>query len=153
MAESLAWGLAEVRRALAEDHAARDVTTQLFGDAADAVAELRFEAEARLVVAGVPIVAAVFHELDPTVTVAAALDEGSWAPPGTTIATARGPARALLAGERVALNFLQRLSGVATIPDGRSMPCAGPAPGSHTRGKRRPDFVTSSCTRYELGTA
>jgi len=115
LAESLAWGLAEVRRALAEDHAARDVTTQLFGDAADTVAELRFEAEARLVVAGVPIVAAVFHELDPTVTVAAAMDEGSWAPPGTTIATARGPARALLAGERVALNFLQRLSGVATI--------------------------------------
>jgi nicotinate-nucleotide pyrophosphorylase (carboxylating) len=115
LAESLAWGLAEMRRALAEDHAARDVTTQLFGDAADAVTELRFEAEARLVVAGVPIVAAVFHELDPTVTVAAAMDEGSWAPPGTTIATARGPARALLAGERVALNFLQRLSGVATI--------------------------------------
>jgi len=119
LAESLAWGLAEVRRALAEDHAARDVTTQLFGDAADAVAELRFEAEARLVVAGVPIVAAVFHELDPTVTVAAAMDEGSWVggppQPGTTIATARGPARALLAGERVALNFLQRLSGVATI--------------------------------------
>lgn len=102
---------------MAEDHAARDVTTQLLGDAADAVAELRFEAEARLVVAGVPIVTAVFHELDPTVTVAAAMEEGSWGgtQPDATIAAARGPARALLAGERVALNFLQRLCGVATI--------------------------------------
>jgi nicotinate-nucleotide pyrophosphorylase (carboxylating) len=59
-------------------------------------------------------VAAVFHELDPPSR--DGRDGGRIVgQTGTTFATAHGPARALLAGERVALNFLQRLSGVATI--------------------------------------
>ncbi len=112
MAEGL--GVAEVRRALAEDHAAEDVTTRLLGAAAAGVAEARFVAEGRFVVAGLPVAAAVFQELDAGVTLTATAAEGSWAEPGRSLATARGRAAALLAGERVALNFLQRLSGVAT---------------------------------------
>jgi len=57
----------------------------------------------------------VFHELDPAAAVTPAIAEGAWALPGARLATVRGAAGALLAGERVALNFLQRLSGVATL--------------------------------------
>jgi nicotinate-nucleotide pyrophosphorylase (carboxylating) len=108
-------GLIEVRRALEEDRAGEDVTTRLLGAAVTQSADARFVAEGRLVVAGVPLVATVFHELDPAVVITPAIAEGSWAPPGATVATVRGAAGALLAGERVALNFLQRLSGVATL--------------------------------------
>jgi len=108
-------GLIEVRRALAEDRADADVTTRLLGAATTKSADARFVAEGRLVVAGVPLLATVFHELDPVAVVTAAIPEGSWALPGATVATVRGAAGALLAGERVALNFLQRLSGVATL--------------------------------------
>ena len=68
-----------------------------------------------MVVAGVPVVATVFHELDPNATVISDRTEGSTVDAGTTIVSVRGHAGALLAGERVALNFLQRLCGVATL--------------------------------------
>ena len=112
MTESL--GLAEVRHALAEDHAADDVTTRLLGAAANAPVSARFVAEGRFVVAGVPVTATVFHELDPDARLTPLSVEGSWVTRGAEIASVRGTAAALLAGERVALNFLQRLSGIAT---------------------------------------
>ncbi len=110
-----AFGLIEVRRALAEDRAGEDVTTRLLGAAAKQSAEARFVAEGRFDVAGVPLLATVFHELDPAAAVSLAIPEGSWALTGATLAAVCGGAGALLAGERVALNFLQRLSGVATL--------------------------------------
>ena len=113
MADTL--GLEEVRRALAEDHAADDVTTRLLGAATDGAATANFVAEARFVVAGLPVVANVFHELDPSAAHTPGITEGSWTAPGDVIATVTGNAAALLAGERVALNFIQRLSGVATL--------------------------------------
>ena len=65
-------------------------------------------------VAGLPVAKEVFAQLDPATTFDALLEDGARVPPDTTLATVRGPARTLLAGERTALNFLQRLSGVAT---------------------------------------
>lgn len=125
---------AVVRHALDEDHATHDVTTQLLGAAADEIATARFEAEGQFVVAGVPIVADVFQQLDPAATVTAALAEGAVASPGDTIATVQATARALLAGERVALNFLQRLCGVATITRAAVDAVAGTAAKiTHTR--------------------
>lgn len=108
-------GLSEVRRALAEDHARDDVTTRLLGTSAERTGEARFVAEDRLVVAGVPVVATVFQELDPTSRVTTSVADGASVDAGTTIVTVRGRAGALLAGERVALNFLQRLCGIATL--------------------------------------
>lgn len=107
-------GLDVVRRALAEDRATDDVTTGLLGPEADTVAMARFVAEGRFVVAGLPIAAIAFRELDPAATLTAEFGDGAWVGPGTAIATVRGRAGALLGGERVALNFLQRLSGIAT---------------------------------------
>ncbi|PYP18531.1 MAG: carboxylating nicotinate-nucleotide diphosphorylase [Gemmatimonadetes bacterium] len=109
------FGLREVQRALAEDRARDDVTTRLLGAAADAPGEARFVAEGRFVAAGLPILATVFCELDSRATVKHHVAEGTPVDAGTTLATASGTARALLGGERVALNFLQHLSGVATL--------------------------------------
>jgi nicotinate-nucleotide pyrophosphorylase (carboxylating) len=115
LADHQEFGLLEVRRALAEDHASADITTQLVGAAADLPAEAHFVAEGRFVVAGLPLLSTVFQGLDPRATVSPETREGSSTAPGATIATVRATARALLAGERVSLNFLQRLSGVATL--------------------------------------
>jgi nicotinate-nucleotide pyrophosphorylase (carboxylating) len=110
-----ALGQDEVRRALAEDRALDDVTTHLLGAAAERPAAGRFVAEGRFVVAGLPIAALAFEELDPRACLEPLTGEGAWTEPDTSLATVRGTARALLAGERTALNFLQRLSGIATV--------------------------------------
>jgi len=107
-------GLTEVRLALAEDRATDDVTTRLLGPAAARPAVGRFVAEDRFVVAGLPVVATVFRELEAAACVDTLVAEGAWVEPGAVLATVRGSARAQLAGERVALNFLQHLSGIAT---------------------------------------
>jgi nicotinate-nucleotide pyrophosphorylase (carboxylating) len=108
-------GADEVRRALAEDRADDDVTTRLLGARADAPAMGRFISESRFVVAGLPIVSRVFQQLDPAARLEPAIPEGDWSRPGATNATVHTSARVHLAGERVALNFLQRLSGIATL--------------------------------------
>ena len=132
MADAL--GLEEVRRALAEDRAGDDVTTRLLGPAADARAIARFVAEGRFVVAGLPIVEVIFHQLDPGGCLESHTAEGEWTGPEKTFATLRASGRAVLAGERVALNFLQRLSGVATLTRRAVDAVAGtPARITHTR--------------------
>ncbi len=115
MVEPPDFGLHEVRRALAEDRAAEDVTTPLLGTVAERRVEARFVAEGRFVVAGVPILSTVFQELDGAAAIMPCLPEGAWTEAGATIALVSGPAAAVLAGERVALNFVQRLSGIATL--------------------------------------
>ncbi|HKV71062.1 MAG TPA: carboxylating nicotinate-nucleotide diphosphorylase [Gemmatimonadales bacterium] len=108
-------GQAEVRRALEEDRAAEDQTTRLLGAGTQTPGTLRFVAEARFVVAGVPVVKEVFAQLDEGARLERGVDEGAWAQPGDILATVRGRTGALLSGERVALNFLQRLCGIATL--------------------------------------
>ena len=108
-------GLEEVRHALAEDAADQDVTTRLLGTAAADRATGRFIAGGDFVVAGLPVVATVFQELEPGAWLDVSAAEGSWVRSGDVFAVASASARALLAGERVALNFLQRLSGIATL--------------------------------------
>ncbi len=102
-------------RALAEDDAHRDVTTALLGDRARRPAVGRFRAESGFVVAGLPLVEAVFRAVDASTGMARLVVEGASAGPQCVIAEVRGPGGALLSGERVALNYLQRLSGIATI--------------------------------------
>ena len=92
MADAL--GLEEVRRALAEDRADEDVTTRLLGTAAHAPATARFVAEARFVVAGLPIAELIFHELDPRACLESHAAEGDWTEPEATFATLRAGGRA-----------------------------------------------------------
>jgi nicotinate-nucleotide pyrophosphorylase (carboxylating) len=103
-----------VKAALVEDQARDDVTTRALGDAARRQAEARFIAEERMVVAGLSVITATFQELDSGVTIQLTVEDGQWIEPGKLLGAAHGSAVTLLAGERVALNFLQRLSGIAT---------------------------------------
>src|SRR5512136_166702 len=99
--------------ALEEDLGRGDVTSQAVIDpASTAVAHL--VARQGLVLAGLDLATAVFRRLDASIAVTPLLSDGEEAQPGTGVATYRGSAAALLAGERTALNFLQRLSGIAT---------------------------------------
>jgi nicotinate-nucleotide pyrophosphorylase (carboxylating) len=67
------------------------------------------------VVAGLPILPIVFRALAPELSVDTLVQDGAAVQPGQRLALVTGPMRGLLAGERIALNFLQRLSGVATL--------------------------------------
>ena len=103
-----------VSRALAEDIGRGDVTTNATVPAG-ARGHGVLLAKSPLVVAGMAVAAAAFELVDPAAVLTPRADEGAACEPGAIIGEVRGPARALLTAERVALNFLQRLSGVATI--------------------------------------
>jgi nicotinate-nucleotide pyrophosphorylase (carboxylating) len=103
-----------VRRALAEDIGWGDVTTNELVPG-DAMARGIFLAKAPCTVAGLDVAAEAFRQLDPAVTVTVPRADGSVCEAGQTVATVTGRATALITAERVALNFLQRLSGVATL--------------------------------------
>ncbi|HMP74090.1 MAG TPA: carboxylating nicotinate-nucleotide diphosphorylase [Kiritimatiellia bacterium] len=99
--------------ALREDLAGGDITTEtLF--APDDLAEARILAKAPGVIAGLPVAERVFHRLDPSLTFLARVGDGDSVAPGDLIVELRGTARAILSGERLALNLLQRMSGIAT---------------------------------------
>jgi nicotinate-nucleotide pyrophosphorylase (carboxylating) len=103
-----------VRLALAEDIGSGDVTTDAVisrGQRARGVVM----AKSSCVIAGLDIVSEAFRQLDPDVTIAIRHPDGSRCEPGTVVAEYRGLAAALLTAERTALNFLQRLSGTATL--------------------------------------
>ena len=106
--------LHSVRIALSEDIGAGDVTTlATVPESAMAIAEMR--AREPLVVAGLPLAEAAFRELSAQVRIESAVNDGARSAAGDTLMRISGPARALLTAERVALNFVQRLSGVATL--------------------------------------
>lgn len=102
-----------IRRALAEDLGSGDVTSESFIPQ-EHRASARLLAKEDAIVAGLTVAAAVFQQLDPNLTMELPLADGSPISSGTIVLTATGPTRTLLAAERTALNFLQRLSGIAT---------------------------------------
>jgi nicotinate-nucleotide pyrophosphorylase (carboxylating) len=102
-----------IRRALAEDLGDGDVTT-LNTIPPDAAYTGDFLVKAPGIIAGLQVAARVFGDLDPSVQFQALAAEGDRVNGGDVIATVTGPGRAILSGERVALNLLQRMSGIAT---------------------------------------
>lgn len=115
---------AKVREALEEDGAGDDVTSAAVVPA-DLRAEAALTAGGEGVVAGLAVTGAVFRAVDPSIAFAPALADGAAVGSGTLVATVDGRLRKLLAAERVALNFLQQLSGVATLTR-RYVEAAGP---------------------------
>src|SRR5688500_8071089 len=103
-----------IARALAEDVGTRDVTTEAV-IAAGTRARARIDQKEPGLLFGLDVAEAVFRQLDPDVALNRLRPEGEWlADPPVPVLELEGDARALLTGERVALNFLQRLSGIAT---------------------------------------
>ncbi len=103
-----------VQDALAEDLGPGDATT-VATIPAEAAAVAYMRARESIVVAGLQFAEAAFRKLSPSVTIKWHSRDGKSEPAGSTLLEVRGPARALLSAERVALNFVQRLSGVATL--------------------------------------
>jgi nicotinate-nucleotide pyrophosphorylase (carboxylating) len=99
--------------ALAEDIGAGDLTSEYFLGTGSGGARIFLKQPA--VVAGVETAVEVFHRLDPRLEVHVHTVSGTRALAGATVLEVRGPLRSILSGERVALNFLQHLSGVATL--------------------------------------
>src|SRR5215212_2233797 len=101
-----------VDRALAEDVGGGDVTAEATVPAeARAIATISQKAPG--VISGLGVAEAVFRRLDPEATVERLGPEGEWREAGAGVLRVEGSARALLTGERTALNFLGRLSGIA----------------------------------------
>ena len=102
-----------VAAALAEDVGGGDLTAALIDQ--DTVVGATVIARESLVLAGHPWAAEVFRQLDESIQVDWYIEDGQRADPDDVICKLVGPARALLTGERTALNFLQTLSGTATV--------------------------------------
>ncbi|HEY8149246.1 MAG TPA: carboxylating nicotinate-nucleotide diphosphorylase [Vicinamibacteria bacterium] len=106
-----------VRQAIEEDVGARDATTEATVDA-EARATGVFVAKQPLLIAGLDVALEVFRAVDPKIEWETRAREGDRFDAGNAIASVTGSARGILTGERVALNFLQRMSGIATITRG-----------------------------------
>lgn len=102
-----------IRRALDEDIGPGDVTSQ-WTLPAELELEGKLLAKADGVVAGLAVAAAVFHLVDERVRFISLCQDGQRVRAGDVLAVVQGPARAVLGAERTALNFLQRMSGIAT---------------------------------------
>ncbi|MBA3670621.1 MAG: carboxylating nicotinate-nucleotide diphosphorylase [Gemmatimonadaceae bacterium] len=103
-----------VKGALDEDDAFNDLTT-IATVVSDRHARGRLVARAAGTVCGVPFALEAFRTLDPKVTIRVDREDGSRVAAGDTVLYLTGHARAILSAERVALNFMQRLSGVASV--------------------------------------
>lgn len=103
-----------VRRALEEDLGrAGDITTELTIPAGQCVSA-RIVARGSGTICGMPMVGRAFSLIDPSLDIQEEISDGTSVSPRTTLATVRGSARSVLTAERVALNFLGHLSGIAT---------------------------------------
>ncbi|WP_022900598.1 carboxylating nicotinate-nucleotide diphosphorylase [Humibacter albus] len=103
-----------VRNALDEDAPWGDVTSELFIPA-EATASARLIAREPGVFSGGEVLQRVMHAVDERIRVSSLLGDGKPFEAGQTIAQVEGPARGILRGERVALNLVQRMSGIATL--------------------------------------
>jgi nicotinate-nucleotide pyrophosphorylase (carboxylating) len=103
-----------IRMALAEDVGAGDVTSLYFVPE-DRMARAFVTVRKEGVISGMDLAEAVFLEVDPALDVQVLVEDGSKVAPGAMLMKVEGKARSILTAERTALNFLQRLSGVATL--------------------------------------
>lgn len=103
-----------IAMALEEDMPHGDITSQMFIPA-EAAATAEMNAREPGVFSGGQVIEAVMHAVDPATTVKVLLDEGARFESGQVLAHISGNARAILAGERIALNLVQRMSAIATL--------------------------------------
>jgi nicotinate-nucleotide pyrophosphorylase (carboxylating) len=117
-----------IKQALAEDGADYDITT-LSTVPEQQLAQASLIARQEGVIAGLAIAVAAFHQLDDRIAVDLLVEDGARVHPDQLLARLSGPARSILSAERVALNFLGHLSGIATT----TARCVQAVTGTHTR--------------------
>ncbi|UNO43575.1 carboxylating nicotinate-nucleotide diphosphorylase [Streptomyces sp. MST-110588] len=105
-----------VAAALAEDESGQDITT-VWSVPQDMAAVAEIRARQCGIAGGLPVVAEVFAQIDPEVTVEALVPDGARLTGDDVLVRLSGSARSLITGERTALNFLQRMCGIATLTD------------------------------------
>lgn len=103
-----------VELALAEDVGSGDHATEATLDP-QRLGQAAVRAKSAQVVCGLPLFAQVMRRVDPDLRVDCHVEEGAWVEPGTVVVTVHGRLASILTAERTALNFLQRLCGVATL--------------------------------------
>jgi nicotinate-nucleotide pyrophosphorylase (carboxylating) len=103
-----------LRRALEEDIGPGDITSNLLIPT-DAVSRAQYIAKGNFILSGLPFAQEVFRILDPSTILSALFHDGDTVRKGDIIAEVSGKTRVILAGERLSLNILQRLSGIATL--------------------------------------
>lgn len=102
-----------IENSLLEDIGTGDITTNSTVPAGSLTKGIIYVKEPGIV-AGIPVAEAVFRYLTPDIKFSPRVQDGAWLEPGSVIAEVEGDARTILTGERLALNFLQRMSGIAT---------------------------------------
>ena len=103
-----------IKRALEEDLGPGDATTRATVSP-DTRGEAILIAREKLILAGMAVFKQTFFEIDPTLVFSERYRDGDVVPEGSTVCRVRGRLTAILSGERTALNFLQRMSGIATL--------------------------------------
>jgi nicotinate-nucleotide pyrophosphorylase (carboxylating) len=127
--------------ALAEDlGTAGDCTSNALFSQKDTASAV-IESKEKGVLSGAYLLVPLFTKIDPSISVAVLLSDGAQLKVGSGICRLKGPVRSILAGERVALNFLQRLSGIATF----TARCVAAV--RHTRAKVLDTRKTTPCLR------
>lgn len=103
-----------IELAIAEDIGPGDATSEAVLPA-DLTLHGRIMAKSTGIIAGLPVAEAVFSRVDPALRFTSYVHDGARVKPGDLIAEAIGPGQGMLSAERIALNFLQQLSGIATL--------------------------------------
>ncbi|GER94517.1 nicotinate-nucleotide diphosphorylase (carboxylating) [hot springs metagenome] len=103
-----------IRIAIQEDIGHGDITSLLIIPDEKKV-RANIIAKEDFILAGMPFVREVFNAIDPDIAIQISFDEGAYVKKGSIVAKISGRARSLLAGERISLNILQRISGIATM--------------------------------------
>ncbi len=104
-----------VQIALQEDIGSGDITTEALFGGESPLGHGRILAKSAGVICGLPVAALVFRQVHPEAVLQPLVAEGAWVEAGTVVAEVVGPAPAIITAERTALNFLQRMCGVATL--------------------------------------
>ena len=107
------WVEEHIKNALKEDIASGDITTDFLYEN-DSTLKASLNTREDCVVCGINVFKNVFKILSDEVTVDFKVTDGDFVQAGTTLATVEGPAQAILTGERTALNYMQRMCGIAT---------------------------------------
>ena len=102
-----------IDNALTEDLGPEDVTTDSIFSSVD-ICRAKIVAKEEGIIAGITVAKKVFQKLDPEISFSAEIDDGTQVKVGDELLIINGKVRAVLSGERLALNFLQRMSGIAT---------------------------------------